>query len=618
MVFDFGCYPSANLLSQIFPAARGALACILVVAGLAVLGRTLRKGAEFKSADVLCGWALVVAFMTTVSVLYAQPLEAARLLVFGAMLLAAIPAVKHKYFISPFWFLVIVPGLGILVAINVAGIGTWDDFSHWVPNALYLWQNDGVPGEALPVSNSFWPGYPYAVPFLTYLASHLAGGFLVQGGAMMNWLILLVFAAMLAEARHPPLPEQRFSLLGVGWLSFAFLAVTYLNPSFNASFTMTNQGDTSTMVAVGALGLMLWKLTDALVQKDRAAKQGLLFQIILVSTLLVLIKQSNIALIALLLLAFVVVSWKNGVLKEASLLVLLMFIVPFLFRYVWEYHVDTELAGSGKSLQPISEWRWDLVDPMLRAMGDEALQKIGCFGLILIASLYGFVSLFRPTDGVGNFAMLAGLVGSGYIVFLMICYLGGAFHEGEAREAASFYRYATHVGILNIGLVWLALPRILGWLQQRLSISSLAGWGNAKAGFCLFAAVGLPSVLLLVHPTSLVALPSSTKVCSLRNEARSIAARLPKDVRLAVVESVTNGKFSHIVNLELSLRQGGGFVVAKAVRRKVDNLQSRFEKYQKDENIDAIYVQNRSPMQTDGAASILLLREGGQWKQLPP
>jgi hypothetical protein len=618
MVFDFGCYPSANLLSQVLPAARGAVACIFVVAGLAVIGRTLRKKAEFESADVLCGWGVVVAFMTTVSVLHAQPLEAARFLVFGAMLLAAIPAVKHKYFISPFWLLVIVPGLGILVAINIVGVGTWDDFSHWVPNALYLWQNDGVPGEALPVSNSFWPGYPYAVPFLTYLASHLAGGFLVEGAAMMNWLILLVFAAMLAEARHPPLPEQRISLISVGWLSFALLAVTYLNPSFNASFTMTNQGDTSTMVAVGALGLMFWKLIDALVRKDREAKQGLILQIILVSTLLVLIKQSNIALLGLLIISFMIVGWKNKVIKEASLTVLLVFIVAFLFRYLWEYHVNTELSGNGKGFKPIHEWRWDLVDPLLRAMGDEALQKIGCFGLILIAAAYGLVSVFRPTDRVSNFGMLAGLVSSGYIVFLTICYLGGAFNEGEAREAASFYRYATHVGLLNVGLVWIALPSILAWVQQRLKTYTLAGWGSAKAGFCLFAVLALPVVLLLLHPTSLVALPSSTKVCSLRNEARSIAARLPKDVRLAIIESVTNGKFTHIVRFQLSLGEAGGSVVARVVRPKPDAVSSRIKKYQQDKNIDAIYVQNRLPMQTDGAAPILLLREEGRWKQLPP
>src|SRR6478736_6198168 len=158
MVFDFGCRASADVLTQILPAVHGAFACMATVAGLAVLGRGLRKGAEFQAVDILCGWGLVAAFMTTISILYARSLEAARLIVFGAMLLAAIPAVKQKYFNSPFWCLVVVPGLVILVAINILGIGPWDDFSHWVPNALYVWQNDGVPGKDLPISHSWWPG----------------------------------------------------------------------------------------------------------------------------------------------------------------------------------------------------------------------------------------------------------------------------------------------------------------------------------------------------------------------------------------------------------------------------------------------------------------------------
>ncbi len=192
---------------------------------------------------------------------------------------------------------------------------------------------------------------------------------------MMNFLMLLAFAAMLTEVRQPPFQERRISLISVGLLSFALLAVTLLNPSFNASFTMTNQGDTSTMVTVGALGLMFWNLIDALVRKDRAAKQELFLQILLVSTLLILIKQGNLALLGLLIIAFLVVSWKNKVLKEASVLVLIVFIAAFLFRYIWQHHVDTELAGNGKGLNPVHEWRWDLLAPLLKAMGSRSVKK---------------------------------------------------------------------------------------------------------------------------------------------------------------------------------------------------------------------------------------------------
>ena len=151
-------------------------------------------------------------------------------------------------------------------------------------------------------------------------------------------------------------------MLSVGWLCFALLAVTFLNPNFNTSFTMTNQGDTPTTVAVGALGLMYWKIIDALVDKDRAASRSFSIQIILVSMLLILIKQGNLALLVLLNIGFLLVGWKNKIFKEASVLALLVsYAATFLARYIWQYYVHAELAGNGKGLNPIQEWRWDLL-----------------------------------------------------------------------------------------------------------------------------------------------------------------------------------------------------------------------------------------------------------------
>jgi hypothetical protein len=623
MVFDFGCRPSADVLMQIFHAARGALACVAIFAGLAVIGRAIRNSGEFKAVDILCGWGLVSVLMTTLAVLYTRPLELALFVVLGAMILATVPAVKQKYFNSPFWCLVLFPGLAILVAINLVGISTWDDFSHWVLNALYIWQNNDVPGNDLPISHSALPGYPYSSAFLTFLASHLAGGFLVQGGAMFNFLLVLASAAMLAEVNHPRFPDQQISLLRIGWLCFAFLSVTFLNPNFNASFTMTNQADTATTVAVGALGFLYWELIDALVDKDRAAKQKLLQQIVLVSMLLVLIKQGNLALVGLLNIAFLLVGWKNKVFKEASVLALLMLAATFLVRYVWQYHVDAELAGNGKGLNPVQEWRWDLVGPVLSAMGEEALRKSGCFGLILFASIYAIISLFRAPDRVRNFAIIVGIVGGGYIIFLMICYLGGAFNERESREAASFYRYGTHVGLLNIGLLWIAAPRVFKWLKERMKFYSFTPWSKVSARACLYAVAVLP-LLLLLNPKWLTAPPNS-RVCSSRDQARSIAGRLPDNARLLIVEPETSGKLGVIVNFELSLEERTDASVAKRVnRRNVDRLLARIPTVLQGDNVNAIYVPKarQKPVQIMGyandAAPLFLIREGLQWKQLPP
>ena len=436
--FDFGCRVSADLLAQIFPVLHGALACVAIVVGLAVLGRipqkrcaisssryTLRLGSGGSLHDSdLRGIHKTTRNREDHSILrYAFSRDTgSHAKIFQVTVLASCYRA----------------GCFILIAINVVGIAAWDDFSHWVPNALYLWQYDDVPGRELPSPYSFWPGYPYALPFLTYLASHLAGGFLVEGGAMMNFLLLLAFAAMLTEIGHPKFQEQQVSLMNVGWLCLALLAVTLFNPSFNTSFAMTNQGDTATMVVTGALGLMFWKLIDAIVQKDRAGKTKLIIQLTIVSTLLVLIKQSNLALLVLLIIAFMAVVGRTRVLKEVFILVVLVLTVAVLFRYLWQYHVDMELNGNGKGLSPVYAWKWDLLVPILSAMGYEALRRSACFGLILVAGMFALANLFRTPDRTRDFAIIAGIVGGGYVAFLIICYLGGAFHEEEARKAAVF------------------------------------------------------------------------------------------------------------------------------------------------------------------------------------
>ena len=180
-------------------------------------------------------------------------------------------------------------------------------------------------------------------------------------------------------------------------------------------------------------------------------------------------------------------SRKNRVMKQVVVPVFLVFTVAFLFRCVWQHHVDMELGANGKFLNPVYEWRWDLVAPMLSAIGHEALRKSGCFGLILFASLYGVASLFRAPDRTRNFAILAGIVGGGYVIFLVICYLGGAFNEKEAREAASIYRYATHVGLLNIALIWIAAPRCWSGYRSGRRFLWLLGARRARELVCLLS-----------------------------------------------------------------------------------------------------------------------------------
>src|SRR5208283_3604422 len=270
MIYDFSCSAQLRSFEHVFQALSHSGAVLSVLAGLSALGASIQRRSEFHATDIFIGWGIVAAFMTLVAVAFTHALMWAAIILAVLMVGAIWHVAKRGYFIAPFWLLALFPGVVILAAINLAGISGWDDFSHWVPNALYLFHNDDVPSHAIPSHNSVWPSYPYAIPFLTYLASLLAGGFLMQGGAMFNFMLLLAFADMLAQTALPKCnaePSTRNTSLDlptIGLTGLAFVLTTLANPSFNASFTITNEGDTSTMILVGVLGLLLWELIDTL------------------------------------------------------------------------------------------------------------------------------------------------------------------------------------------------------------------------------------------------------------------------------------------------------------------------------------------------------------------
>jgi hypothetical protein len=621
-IYDFGCRPSSEVWIQLLPALPGALACVALLALLAAAGRLLRRDQRFEAINILCGWAVVAVALTVVATLAPHMLLKAAWLLIGLMGVSTLFVIRSRYFVSPFWLAVVIAGIPVLLAINVTGIAKWDDFSHWVPNALYLYQHDALPTAAFPSMHSAWPGYPYALPFLTYLASLLAGGFLVQGGAMFNFLFLLTFAGMLVEL-YPSRTKATITLQRVGLMGLALLLVTLANPNFNASFTMTSQGDTGTMVVVAALGLAFWRLLGELKSGERAATARLGTQIALLNALLVLIRQSNVALAGLLVIAFLICAWKNGALTPAVRRLPAMLIGAVVLRLLWQHYVDAELAGNGFSFHPLKAWRFDLLGPLLSAMGREMLRKSGCFLLAFGVIVAGFVSLFRPASRVRDFVLLSAIVSAGYFVFLVICYLGATFSEMEVRRAASFFRYSTNIGLLGITSLWIAAPRLRDWLKERHLFPTLTMPQVLPTALCLAAPLLLPLSLafdahwLVAHP-----IPEN---CGYRIEARALAEQLPDNVRLAIFEPETDGMFSCITNFELALkdaRNGGQTSVVWNVNMfNKDTFASRVDELKTNTDVDAVYIQQARQTPVDGlghsnaSAPVLLVREEAGWKQ---
>jgi len=605
-IFDFGCLGSP--LTHVLPALTGAIACVILTLGLAALGRYLTRNDRLHGDDILYGWGIVAVLMTIAAVSFLHALVFTAYGIFALMFCAAMPGIRRGYFISPFLLLAIFPGLVVMTALNASGIAIWDDFSHWTLNALYLFQNNGVPSQDMPPPHSIWPGYPYALPFLTYLASQIAGGFLMQGGAMINFMLLLSFASILAEVGRPA--KSKFSM---GLTSLALLAVTLMNPSFNASITMTSQGDTSTMILVGVLGLLFWDMIDALTHKKSAEVNQLALKISLIAVTLVLIKQVNIVLLGLSIFGFLLVAWKNKILNVAIKWLPMILFPALVLRFLWQHHVNTQMAVGSVNIRPLHDWRFDLLDPFLNAMIHAMLKMNGQYGLMLVIMAFGIVSLFRPPTRLRNYTVLAATVYGGYLAFLIVAYMGASnFSENEIRRAGSFYRYGTHAGLLGIIFVWLAAPLIWKWfktkfVERRFTVLPIFQTGTVAGSLLI-----LP--LVIVFHINWLAPQPSAEVCESRATGRWISSTLPDHSHLGIIAPSGDSFPSYILNFELGMEEIRSGHTSTATKQ-VDNP-----------SVDAIFIQKteNAPNKIRGfdirKGHVLLERKGNNWVRihLPP
>jgi hypothetical protein len=331
-------------------------------------------------------------------------------------------------------------------------------------------------------------------------------------------------------------------------------------------------------------------------------------QAALACALFVLIKQVAIVLLALLAGAFLIAAAKNKILGPALRYLPPLLIPALILHGLWQYDVDTQMANGGFGIKPLAAWRFDLAGSILGAIAHEMMRKSGLFILLVALIGTGTVALFRKPSRVGTFALIAAPVCGGYLIFLFVSYLGSNFVDAEATRAASFYRYATHLGLLGIAFVWLAVPEI----GRRIKVKMPAlPFDPAQA-----ARIGTVSLLLLplalaINGAWLVPKPGA-EVCAVRALGHKIAAALPADVHhLAVLDPEGQGLARYIVNLELELAgaQTGRVILADRGADHLDAaaLAAQLQEAQSTPNTDAILILRSSTPE-------LLLREGMVWK----
>jgi hypothetical protein len=556
MIIDFSCRETLGFLDFVAPAIPGALIVFIVVSGLAFIGRLVTRSSVFHASDIFAGWGIVAAIMTVASVFFVKPLLISAFGIFGLALIGLFFCMKGRYFSAPFWILALFPGLFVLVAINAIGIGGgyfYDDYSHWAPNALFVFLHDDVPSKALPSIYSLYPGYPYALPFLTYLASLLAGGFLVQGGAMINFMLLLGFAALLAETFQKPSSKKAVSWSSMGFTALALVFAVFMSSTIS-TFGITNQGDTGTMALCGALGLMFWRMSESLRSKRKTNDvRELLLPLSLTAVAFVLLKQSNIVLLLLLAGAFLTISWRNGVLKKAAAKLPLVLLPAIALRLLWQYYVQTEMEGGGVGIASLSAWRFDLFIPLLHGIWEEILWKSVFFALFIATMGCGLFCLFRPPAPERNFAIFAALVEAGYAAFLVLAFLGSDFTEYTIKLAASFHRYMLHAVFLALPAFWIAAHALWPDMKKKIKIPAFLSAKSVRKGSVVLILFVLPAVM--VFRSDWVVLQADLGTCTTRMLAQRAAAVLPEGTKLGVVFPKDTGYSAFVVGFDLALEE---------------------------------------------------------------
>jgi len=410
---------------------------------------------RFAAVDIFTGWGLVTGGLTIAGILATAPFS---WLVYGfwALAVGAIFWIwRRDRFEGPepgafrlIWRILVLAS-PLLLLVTAMKASQWDEFSHWLPSAQYLFRFNGFPSSALPQSPAYFPAYPQAALMTTYLSSRLTGFFIENAGTLSNTIMLLCFAPIYLSV------VARGLKLDTGWNSqwryaaFGILGVTILSTVFVQKLVFTAYADTPTAITLAVLGILVWMILNDL-ENDNPSTRTLAWHFSLVSALFINLKQVNPVLLAILLMAAMLIAWRDPKIKVKSLFRLLpvMLIGPVIVFLSWRYHIGQHFAGGEFQFKPFDEWLVPQAFNIFSRMVLVLSKKGFYFAMMGGLSLYAVRSLFRYHGEFDRMAIITGSLFIGYNLFLFITYIT-AFDSYEGPRVASLWRYNTQLGLLG-------------------------------------------------------------------------------------------------------------------------------------------------------------------------
>ncbi len=511
--------------------------------GFAALGAVVAGRHRMLEATPIYGWAVVSFAFTVFGVL--SPFKftwiAAALAALAVVALAAALRRGDRVFAGG--------SLGIIVlalpllALASAMVGSqWDEFGTWLMIPRHVLALDRFPDHVTKLMGSSLDAYPYGWHVVTYLASRLAGRLVENVGALVNVLLLLSFGLLVARLIQEGLGADSDTRPGWGLLALAGLAVTAVNPTFAQKVALTAYADVATAIAVGFGAVLGWRMLEALVRGAAKDARRLAFEVGLVMSVLVNLKQATVALVALVVGAVVIAGLRDPNVRARDLARLLpAMILPAVIVYVvWRYYVAAELTSAEMTIQPFADWLIHLIPVIVWKMV-VVLSKKGLYLALMVAAtafaVRGIVGCRTPFD---RLAIITGALFLGYNAFLLFAYVS-TFGQFDALRAASLWRYNMHLG--PIGVAFAAYGLAVLWSR------------HAAPRFDARRLAWLPVILMLAAPLVFahkLRFDRHPPVPHFRAVGDAVAAMVGPGDRLFVVDPRGSGESGVITRFELT------------------------------------------------------------------
>ena len=512
----------------------GLLGLIVATASFALIGRLTGCHRGVPEAPILCGWSVFVLATTLVGIATPIPLSFVLWGFVGvAVLGAGWLAMRRELALSATTWRYIALGTLFLAVASAMSPAAVDSFTHWLPNAAYLFEFDHFPRQGMTGGLSSYPGFPYGFALVPSAAGEIMGRFAENTAILFNALLLILFAALLG--RMIALsgfddPSGRFPAVGWGAAALSIILVSFASPVFVRKVVFTAYPDAATAVVVAYLGVAGWMFLNALAEDGKRAG-ALALQCGLLGALLINLKQANLVLFACIFAGMLLVAIRDRRVSLAGFLswtpVLLL---PGLILYGgWRLFVEAEALGENK-IRPMADWPLDRIPELLERMGSVMLRKSGHFAIMLFFLWRGVMAFLRVKHAFDRLALILATVFVGYTAFLVFIYV--AHFNGYPQ---SYWRYNLHIGyfgyaaaVYGVACLWRMADR-LSILEKGAPVAILLAFALPIAGASYIRYDRLPPVPYI------------------RTVGQELGGMLPEKSRLLLYLPGDNGNLSSIL-----------------------------------------------------------------------